>query len=47
MRELLLLAIHLMVTTAKLLRPGGIRTVVAESLLLKTKGPAAKPRTWF
>ena len=35
MRELLLLAIHLIVTVAKLLRPGGIRAVVAESLLLK------------
>ena len=35
MRELLLLAIHLLVTLAKLLRPGGIRAVAAESLLLK------------
>jgi putative transposase len=35
MRELALLAIHLLVTLAKLLRPGGIRAVVAESLLLK------------
>ena len=29
------LAIHLLVTFAKLLRPGGVRAVVAESLLLK------------
>ena len=35
MRELLLLAIHLLVTFAKLLRPGGARAVAAESLLLK------------
>ena len=35
MRDLLLLAIHLLVTLAKLLRPGGVRAVAAESLLLK------------
>jgi putative transposase len=35
MRELLLLAIHLLVTLAKLLRPGGARAVAAESLALK------------
>jgi len=35
MRDLLILAIHLLVTVAKLLRPGGARAVVAESLLLK------------
>ena len=35
MRDLLLLAIHLLVTLAKLLRPGGVRSVAAESLLLK------------
>ncbi|HUL92140.1 MAG TPA: integrase core domain-containing protein [Burkholderiales bacterium] len=35
MRDLLILAIHLVVTFAKLLRPGGVRTVAAESLLLK------------
>ena len=35
MRELLILAIHLLVTVAKLLRPGGIRALAAESLLLK------------
>ena len=35
MRELLTLAIHLLVTYAKLLRPGGVRAVAAESLLLK------------
>jgi transposase InsO family protein len=35
MRDLFLLAIHLIVTLAKLLRPGGARAVVAESLLLK------------
>jgi hypothetical protein len=35
MRGLLILAIHLLVTLVKLLRPGGLRAVVAESLLLK------------
>ena len=35
MRDLLLLAIHLLVTVAKLLRPGGVRALAAESLLLK------------
>ena len=35
MREILILAIHLLVTLAKLLRPGGVRAVAAESLLLK------------
>jgi putative transposase len=35
MRDLLHLAVHLIVTLAKLLRPGGVRAVAAESLLLK------------
>ena len=35
MREFLILAVHLLVTIAKLLRPGGVRAVAAESLLLK------------
>ena len=35
MREFLILAIHLLVTFVKLLRPGGVRAVAAESLLLK------------
>jgi len=30
MRDLLILAIHLLVTLAKLLRPGGARAVAAE-----------------
>jgi putative transposase len=34
-RELLILAVHLLVTIAKLLRLGGARAVAAESLLLK------------
>src|ERR1700726_13960 len=37
MRDLLILAIHLVVTFVKLLRPGGVRAVVAESLALKHK----------
>jgi hypothetical protein len=35
MRDLLILAVHLLVTIAKLLGPGGVRAVAAESLLLK------------
>ncbi len=35
MRDILVLVIHLVVTLAKLLRPGGVRAVAAESLLLK------------
>src|SRR6202047_4310569 len=35
MRELLILALHLLVPCAKLLRSGGARAVAAESLLLK------------
>src|SRR6266852_3717413 len=35
MRELLVPAIHLLATFAKLLRPGGVRALAAESLLLK------------
>jgi transposase InsO family protein len=35
MRDLLLLAVHLFVTLAKIARPGGVRSVIAESLLLK------------
>jgi len=33
--HLIILAIHLMATIAKLMRPGGVRAVVAESVLLK------------
>ena len=35
MRDVFLLAVHLMATLAKLSRPGGARSVIAESLLLK------------
>ena len=35
MRGLLILAIHLLATAAKLLRPGGARAIAAESLVLK------------
>jgi hypothetical protein len=35
MMYLLILAVHLLATIAKLVRPGGVRAVVAESLLLK------------
>ena len=35
MIHLLILAVHLLGTIARLLRPGGVRAVVAESMLLK------------
>jgi hypothetical protein len=35
MIRLLILAVHLLATIAKLVRPGGVRAVVAESLVLK------------
>src|ERR1700757_3227237 len=35
MRDFVILAVHLLVTCAQLLRPGGVRAVAAESLLLK------------
>ncbi len=35
MRDLGLLFIHFLVTTVRLLRPGGVRSVVAESLMVK------------
>jgi hypothetical protein len=35
MRDVFLLAVHLMVTLVKLTRPGGVRSVIAKSLLLK------------
>ena len=35
MREIFILTAHLLVTLAKLARPGGLRTVAAESLAVK------------
>ena len=35
MRDLFILTIHLIVTLAKMVGPGGVRGVAAESLLLK------------
>ena len=35
MKDIVLIAIHLVVTVAKLLGPGGMRAVVAENVLLK------------
>jgi hypothetical protein len=35
--EVLILIFHLLVTLAKLLRPGAVRAVAAESLLIKHK----------
>ena len=35
MIHLLILAVHLLATISKIMRPGGVRAVVAESVLLK------------
>ena len=35
MRDLLILSIHLIAALARLMGPGGLRSVVAESLLVK------------
>jgi hypothetical protein len=35
MKDLIVLLIHLMTTLAKLMRPGGAKAVVADSLLMK------------
>ena len=35
MKDLVLIVIHVLVTTAKLLDPGGLRAVVTENALLK------------
>ena len=35
MRDLLILLVHLITTTARLMGPGGARSVIAESLLVK------------
>lgn len=35
MRDVAVLLIHLLTTTVKLLRPGGARSLIAESLLLR------------
>lgn len=35
MRELVILVLHLIVTVARLARPGGLRSTVAESILVK------------
>jgi hypothetical protein len=35
MRDFLILFVHLVVTVARLVRPGGLRSVVAESLLVR------------
>jgi hypothetical protein len=35
MRDLVILFIHLVTTVSRLARPGGVRSIVAESLLIK------------
>jgi hypothetical protein len=35
MRELLPLFLHVVVTLARIVRPGGVRSVIAESVVLK------------
>jgi hypothetical protein len=39
MREWLILVAHLIVTMMKVAAPGGVQSVVAESLILKQPGP--------
>src|SRR6266850_3787624 len=52
MRDLMLLLIHLAVTILRLARPGGVRSVVAESVLLKhqllilSRGRRRAPNLW-
>ena len=43
MKDLLLPLLHLAVTAAKLCRPGGVRAVIAENLLLKQAADRAAP----
>ena len=45
MIHLLILAVHLLATIAKLVRPGGVRAVVAESLVAKAPVAHQQPRT--
>lgn len=35
MREIILLLVHLLITLARLARPGGARSVIAESVMIK------------
>jgi putative transposase len=35
MREIILLLVHLLITLARLARPGGVRSVIAESVMIK------------
>jgi hypothetical protein len=35
MREIILLLVHLIITLARLARPGGVRSVIAESVTIK------------
>jgi hypothetical protein len=39
MRDLIILFVHIIATLARLLGPGGIRSVVAESVLIKQPDP--------
>ena len=41
MREVVIFSLHLIVTVVRLARPGGLRSVVAESLLVKDPSIAA------
>jgi putative transposase len=44
MRDLLILFVHLIVTGARLARPGGVRSVVAESVLVLNRGRKRAPK---
>jgi hypothetical protein len=39
MRDVVILFVHLIVTVVRLARPGGLRSVVAESVLVKHQLP--------
>jgi len=43
MRDLIFLLVHLLTTLAKLLGPGGAKSIVADSLLMKQQLPGDQP----
>ena len=46
MRDLLILLIHLIATLARLMGPGGLRSVVAESLLVQASVLFCATKCW-
>ncbi len=45
MKDIVILLVHLLTIVVKLLRPGGIKAVIAENLLLKQQLLVASPPT--